>query len=199
MKEDVVAFGGLKEFLFEGQPGSFVDPHLDFDDLFANFVGFGNQLKDHDFFPVNLALGSEGYIEAFLDVRAAGTKAEADVLVDQRAVLAEIEFLNAINLRSVDKERIAIAQDGAFIGRQEINAHFVVFMEIQKTGFGRGVVYDGGEFDVLDVGGQGMKILCGTVHKSENAVGGPVRRGLRGGQARNGQGEEQREYCQTGI
>src|SRR5258708_28485685 len=38
MKQKVVARAGLKEFLLNRQPGSFVNPHLNLDDLVADLV-----------------------------------------------------------------------------------------------------------------------------------------------------------------
>jgi len=56
VKNQVVPGTGLKKLLLYGQPGSFVDPHLDSGDLLAHLVGFWGELNLHGFLVVQLGL-----------------------------------------------------------------------------------------------------------------------------------------------
>jgi hypothetical protein len=105
---------------------------------------------------------------------------QSQILVGEGTMFSDVVFLDAINLGRENEKGIAIAKDGAWIGLLKINTHFVVAADEDLAGLGRGISYDGGVFDVLDIGGEGMKVLGGLVQHGQNAFEGPTGSGLRG-------------------
>jgi len=66
----------FEEFLLNRQPGSFVDPHLDLDDLVANLIGLGRQFKKDRFLVVEFLFAHYGHQVALLNVVALRSKPE---------------------------------------------------------------------------------------------------------------------------
>jgi hypothetical protein len=87
-------------------------------------------------------------------------------LVYHRAIFAQIIFFDAVDFWGVDEKGISIAEDGASIRFTEIDAQLVVTPHEHIARFCGSVADDGGVFDVLNVGGQGMKTLRGFIHPS---------------------------------
>jgi len=140
--------------------------------LLAHLIGFWGELNLHSFFVVQLGLSNHLDQITFPHVFAFGAEPEQDILIDQIAIFAQVIFLDTIDLGGEDKEGIAGAQDGAAVGFEELDAHFFIAAHQELAGFRGSIFHYVGVFNVLDVGGEGMKILSGFIHHGQHVVGG---------------------------
>src|SRR6267142_1657112 len=196
MEHEVVARAGLEEFLLNRQPGSFVNPHLYFDDLVANLLGFGSEFKHDCFLVVEFFFANDGHQVALPDVVALCSEPEKHILIDHRTVLAEVELFHAVDLWIEQEEGVAGAQDRARIRLGDFDAHFLVAANVDVAGFRRGVLHDRGVFDVLDIGGERMEVLRGLVHHSEDASDGPISLRLRGARSKRACSTAKNQKCE---
>src|SRR6266478_947417 len=174
VEQKIVARARFEEFLLNRQPGSFVDPHLDLDDLVADLIGLGSQFKNDRFLAVEFFFTDYGHQVALPDVVALRTEPEKHVLIDHRTVLAEVEFFDAVYLWIENKERVAGTQNGARVRLGNLDAHFLIAADIDVACFYRGIFHHRRVFDVFDIGTEGMEVLRGLVHHSQDASDGPV-------------------------
>ena len=172
VENQVVLGTRLKKLLLYGQPRSFVNPHLDFGDLLAHLVGFWDELDLNGFLVVQFSLAYHVDLVTLPHVVAFGAETEQDILIDHIAIFAQVIFLNAIDFWREDEEGIAGAKDGAAVGLKKFDAHFFIAAHQKFAGLRGSVLHYVGVFDVLDVGGEGMKILSGFIHHGQHAVGG---------------------------
>src|SRR6266705_165936 len=177
MKQEVITRAGFKKLLLQGQPGSFVDPHLNLADLIANLLRLGRQLQNDGLFIVEVFFTHDGNQVTLLDVFALGTEAQQDVLVDHLTVFAQVVFLNAVDFRVEDKQAVAGAQNRAWIGLGDIDTHLLVAPHEDVTRFRGCVFHYRGVFDMFEISGKRVEVLCGLVHHAENIFNRPF--GLR--------------------
>jgi hypothetical protein len=185
VEQNVVASAGLIEFLLNGQPGGFIDPHLNFSDLSSHLFRFRRQVEHDSFFVVQFFFAAHADLITFFQVFALGAKTETGILIDHRAVLAKVIFLDAIQLRVVDEQGISSAQHGAWLGLGDVNAHLLIVMNPDLAGLRRFILHDGGVFHVLKVSRETVEVLRGLVHHLKHGVGGPLLGSLCGGACGN--------------
>ena len=86
-------------------------------------VGLGRQLEQIGLLSIELFFARQFHVIAFLQRFAARAEPQKHILIDHRAILAEVVFLDAIDLRRVDRKGIADAQNRARIGLGDLDAH----------------------------------------------------------------------------
>src|SRR5579864_8536486 len=141
---------------------------------------------------VDLFLTGEVDLVATPQILALCAEAQQHVLIDERAVLAEVVFLHAVDLGGEHKERVASAENGAWVRLGELDAHFLVAPHKNLSRLRRGVFHHLGVLDVLNIGGEAAKVRRGFIHFFQDAVGGPmlgVLRSLKGASNKNEGGE----------
>ena len=135
MNDEVIAGVGFEKFLLNGHPGTGVNPHLNFRDLFPRFLGFRCEFDENSFSAVEFLLAVHCDEIVFLQVFAACVEPQFQVLIHHLAILAEVVFFHAVDLWIEDVDRVAGAQHGARIRFCNLDAHFVVLTNPQLSGF----------------------------------------------------------------
>jgi len=85
-------------------------------------------------------------------------------------MLPNVVFLDTIDFRSENEEGIAISEDRSRIRLLKIDAHFVIAPHAYLAALGRSILHHRGVFDVLDIGGEGMKVLGGLIQHGQDAI-----------------------------
>ena len=91
-------------------------------------------------------------------------------MVHQGAVFAEIVLFHLMNLGVVDVQMVAVAQNRAWIGRSEIDAHFPVAQHRDLAGFDSAIVHHHGHFCALYIGGQALKLFRLAIDVLERVI-----------------------------
>src|SRR5882724_8817853 len=94
-------------------------------------------------------------------------------------MLPNVIFLDAIDFRSENEDGIAVPEDRSRIGLLKIDAHFVIAPHAYLAALGGGILHHRGIFDVLDIGGERMKVLRGLVQHGQDAIKSPTGSRLR--------------------
>src|SRR5712664_14575 len=184
VEQKIVARARFEEFLLNRQPGGFVDPNLDLDDLVTDLIGLGSEFKNDRFLVVEFFFANDGHQVTFPEVVALRTEPQKHVLIDHRTVLAEVDFVDAVYLWIENEERVAGTQNGARARLGNLDAHFLIAADIDVARFYRGILHHRCIFDVFDIGTERMEVLRGLVHHSQDAFDSPVCAPLRSPRSR---------------
>src|SRR5580700_3969592 len=90
-------------------------------------VGFGRQFQQIHFLSVELVFAGQFHIVGLLQRFAARAESQQNILIDHRAMLGEVVFLDALDFRRVNRKGIPDAENRAGIGLGDVDAHLRIF------------------------------------------------------------------------